>query len=65
MSPSQAIEHFGSQQAVADALAISQPAVARWLEREEIPAGRQAQLQIITGGKLRADPTQARNGRAK
>lgn len=56
MTPQQVIEHFGSQQAVAIALSVSQPAVAAWVATGSVPPGRQAQLQIITGGKLVAEP---------
>lgn len=63
MTPHQVVEHFGSQQAVADALRISQPAVAKWIAEGCIPEGRQAQLQIITGGKLRAQQPGASSAR--
>ena len=55
MTPQQAIDHFGTQGALADALGISQPAVAQWVAEGRIPDGRQAQLQIITAGKLKAE----------
>lgn len=48
------IEHFGSQRAIAEALDISEQAVSAW--EDEIPEGRQFQIQIITGGKLVAKP---------
>lgn len=52
MNKKDAIEHFGSQQALADALGIKQPSVAAW---KNIPAIRQIQLEAITEGALRAD----------
>jgi transcriptional repressor of cell division inhibition gene dicB len=48
-----AISYFGSQAALADALGIRQPSVAGW---ETVPELRQLQLEIMTGGKLKADP---------
>jgi transcriptional repressor of cell division inhibition gene dicB len=50
----EAIKYFGTQQAVADALGLKQPAVSLWGERP--PSLRQLQLEIITKGKLKADP---------
>ena len=52
------IEHFGSQRAIAEALDISEQAVSAW--DDEIPEGRQFQLQVITGGKLQANPQKER-----
>lgn len=49
-----AVNHFGSQRALADALGISEQAVSMW--DELIPEGRAYQLESITGGKLKADP---------
>ena len=48
------IDHFGSQQAVADAIGIKQPSVAAWKEAG-IPEPRQFQLEVITDGRLKAD----------
>lgn len=48
------IAHFGSQAKVASALGIKQQSVADW--GEEVPKLRQLQIQVITRGKLRADP---------
>lgn len=59
MTPDQALKHFGTQEALAAAVGISQPAVAVWVANGLIPPGRQAQLQIITAGKLRADAVKA------
>lgn len=53
MKKADVLEHFGSAQKVADALGISDKAVYAW--PEEIPEGRAYQLQILTGGALRAD----------
>lgn len=49
------IEHFGSQAAVAHALGIKPPSVAGWGDR--VPDLRQLQIERITNGKLRAEPS--------
>lgn len=53
MTKSEAIKHFGSIQAVADALGITHGAVWQWPEK--LPIDRQAQIEILTGGALLAD----------
>lgn len=54
MKTSEVIEHYGSKAAIAQALGISKASVTNW--GAEPPAGRQYQLQILTKGKLKADP---------
>lgn len=54
MKTKEAVEYFGTQQAVADALGIEQPAISLWGEIP--PPLRQLQLEILTKGKLKADP---------
>lgn len=46
------IEHFGSITATAKALGISHVAVSKW--DETIPQGRAYQIEVLTGGKLKA-----------
>lgn len=53
MTKDDAINYFGSQAALADALGIKQPSVAEW---DSVPDLRQLQLEILTHGKLKADP---------
>ena len=48
-----AIDHFGSQTALAQALDIRQASVAGW--GKTVPPLRQLQIQALTKGKLRAD----------
>lgn len=57
MKKQTAIQHFGSLTAVAKALGISVQAVHAW--PEEIPIGRAYQLQVVTGGQLKAAPEQS------
>jgi len=51
------VAHFGGVTATARALDIARQTVQRWKTR--VPLGRQYEIQIITGGKLRAN-SQAR-----
>jgi DNA-binding transcriptional regulator YiaG len=51
--------HFGTQAAVARALGTSDQVVSAWASAGRIPIGRQYEIQILTAGKLRADPAHA------
>lgn len=53
------IRHYGSQAAAARALGIKPPSVAEWKE-DGIPLPRQAQYEILTDGKLKAERPEAR-----
>lgn len=52
------IDHFGTQSAIAKALGTSDQVVSAWKVKNRIPLGRQYEIQILTAGKLRADPMQ-------
>lgn len=54
MTTNQALRHFGSQAALAEALGIRAQSVQQWGERP--PLLRQQQIEKVTGGKLQADP---------
>ena len=54
MTTDEVTAYYGSKSAIARALSIKQPSVSNWGEYP--PADRQMQLQILTGGKLRAEP---------
>jgi len=54
MTFAQLIQHYGSQASAARALGIKPPSVAEWKE-DGIPLPRQAQYEIMTKGKLRAE----------
>lgn len=48
------IKFYGSQASASRALGLSQPAVWEW-QHATIPFDRQCQIQVATGGKLKAD----------
>ena len=52
MTKREAIEYFGTAAAVGRALGIGRAAVGAW---DEIPIDRQCQLEIVTGGAIKAD----------
>ena len=54
MTKIEVINFFGSLSATARALNIKQPSVSKW--NDYPPANRQMQVQIISGGKLKAEP---------
>jgi DNA-binding transcriptional regulator YdaS (Cro superfamily) len=54
MKTQAAIQHYGSQTALAAALGISQASVAVW--GEIVPPLRQLQLERLTEGALKAAP---------
>lgn len=49
-----AIKHFGGRSALAKALGINPASTHSW--GETVPKLRQLQLEMLTGGKLKADP---------
>jgi hypothetical protein len=53
MKTQDAIDLFGSKVAIAEALGISKQAVTEW--GDDVPLGRQYQLQVVTNGALIAD----------
>lgn len=52
MKKQEAVDLFGGVSALAEALGVSAGAVSQW---DEIPSGRQFQLQVLTAGRLVAD----------
>lgn len=58
MKTESAVKHFGSKAAIADAIGIKRSAVSQW--DETIPKGRAYQIEVLTGGKLKAEPVQPR-----
>lgn len=57
MNKTEAIQHFGNASRLANALDITRQAVSNW--PEEIPRGRQYELQALTGGVLKVTPKEA------
>lgn len=54
MNMTDAVGHFKTKTNLAKALGISPSAVSMW--GESIPHVRQFQIQVITNGRLKADP---------
>lgn len=52
MRKKDAIRHFGSSAALARALGISRQSIHDW--DDEVPEGRQWQLEVVTNGALMA-----------
>ena len=55
MKKADAINYFGSAAEMARKLNISEAAVSQW--GDTIPQGRTYQIEVLTGGALKADPT--------
>lgn len=55
MKAQDAIDFFGTQEALAEKLGIKQPSIAGWLKSGDVPELRQLQLEVLTNGKLKAD----------
>lgn len=49
-----AIAHFGSQKALADAIGVKQQSINDW--RDVVPENRQLQIHKLTAGECPADP---------
>lgn len=54
MKPSDVIKHFGGIRQAAEALGVTRQAIYIWKQRKAIPAQRAYQIQVLTGGALRA-----------
>lgn len=53
-----AIEHFGSQDALAERLEVRQTTVSQWLKRKRpVPEMRAAQIERETSGSIRCEET--------
>lgn len=58
MRTADAVKHFGSAVKLAEALGITRQAVSFW--GKDVPKLRAYQLQLLTGGVLRADESPKR-----
>jgi DNA-binding transcriptional regulator YdaS (Cro superfamily) len=56
MTYDQLINHFGTQLTAARAIAVSQPAMSNWKARGRIPLVQQLRIEVLTKGKLKAEP---------
>lgn len=54
MKKQDALNHFGGVVELAKALGCKPQAISQW--GETIPQGRAYQIEVLTGGKLKADP---------
>lgn len=54
MTKTEAVNHFGSQKALCEAIQRAKSTVSAW--PEELPRGVQFEIQVKTGGVLKADP---------
>lgn len=54
MKKQDALNHFGGVVELAKALGCKPQAVSQW--GETIPQGRAYQIEVLTGGKLKAEP---------
>lgn len=56
MKKQDALDHFGGVVGLAKALGCKPQAISQW--GETIPKGRAYQIEVLTGGKLKANPSQ-------
>ena len=56
MKIEQVIKHFGTQVALAQALGVRQPTISNWRTRGRIPLVQQLRIEVLSGGKLKAQP---------
>lgn len=53
MKKKDAIDHFGGANKLAQALGCKPQAISQWSDL--VPQGRAYQIEVLTGGKLKAD----------
>lgn len=61
MQKNDVLAFFGSITATAKAIGVSHAAVSKW--DSTIPKGRAYQIEVLTGGKLKADQPSSAQGR--
>lgn len=62
MKKKDAIDHFGGANKLAQALGCKPQAISQW--GDTIPQGRAYQIEVLTGGQLKANQSHAAQGRA-
>ncbi|MGY3888003.1 Cro/CI family transcriptional regulator [Aeromonas aquatica] len=55
MKKKDAIDHFCGDHKLAQALGCKPQAISQWSDL--VPQGRAYQIEVLTGGKLKADPS--------
>jgi hypothetical protein len=55
VTPDQVFQHFGGRSQTAKALKVKYQAVAQWADKGKVPKGRQFEIELLTGGLLKAD----------
>lgn len=60
MKPETAIDWAGSQAELAKRLGITPSAVSQWVSDGIVPEGRAYQIQVISAGAVRVDPSDYR-----
>ena len=61
MTPKDVVAFFGGTQVkAARAIGVRQSTVSEWVQIGYVPLGRQYELQVLTGGQLKADPDAVR-----
>jgi len=55
MTPKEVFDYYGGKQATADRLEISYQAVQQWDEKRRVPLGRQYEIELDSGGALKAE----------
>lgn len=54
MTPKDVLDYFGGLSATARALGCKPQSVIEWVSAGRVPEGRQYQVELATGGRLRA-----------
>lgn len=60
MKIEQVIKFFGTQVALAQALGVRQPTISNWRTRGHIPHIQQLRIEVLSKGKLKAQPLMAK-----
>jgi len=63
MTPQDLADMYGTHQNIADRLGIDRVSVTLWFKRGFVPLPRQAQYQLISRGRLRAELPMSRQAR--
>lgn len=53
MDPNKVVEHWGSVNAAAEALGVTDKAIYQWITAKRVPRLRQFQIAALTKGKVK------------